>query len=236
MVHLAEALDDDVLRCDALIALADLFLVTENILTREPANAAVAIAQRLKDSVREGRALRCVGYSAWTRHDYHESLTALETAVTRFRQAGLAAQAAECMHMLSLVTGMQGLGELEVSKKFAEDALELSRSVKDRRHEAISLRRLAIVYMDMGDHTRALETAQQAMAIHRELSDRHEEGMALNTIAVILSWMNRSEEAKVLFYQHMRSHARSARSSESGSSRRTSNGSSSAAKEDSKKG
>ncbi len=201
MVHLAEALDDDVLRCDALIALADLFLVTENILTREPANAAVAIAQRLKDSVREGRALRCVGYSAWTRHDYHESLTALETAVTRFRQAGLAAQAAECMHMLSLVTGMQGLGELEVSKKFAEDALELSRSVKDRRHEAISLRRLAIVYMDMGDHTRALETAQQAMAIHRELSDRHEEGMALNTIAVILSWMNRSEEAKVLFYQ-----------------------------------
>ena len=136
------------MRCDALIALADLFLVTENYLSREPARRAVAIAQQLKDPVREGRALRCLGWSAWTRNDYHESLSTLETAVARFRQANLPAQAAECLHMLSLVTGMQGLGELDISQKFAEDAIQLSRSASDPRQEAISLRRLAIVYMD----------------------------------------------------------------------------------------
>ena len=201
MVHLAETLDDDNLRCDALIALADMFLVTENILSRELARAAVAIAQRLNDPVREGRALRCVGWKAWVRHDYHESLSALETAVARFRQAGLTGHAAECMHMLSLVTGMQGLGKPAISQKYAEDAIQLSRAAKDRRHEAIGMRRLAIVFMDLGEYNKSLEIAQQVLPLHRELGDRYEEDMALNAIAVNLSWMDRKEEAKTLFQQ-----------------------------------
>ncbi len=201
MVHIAESLDDDTLRCDSLIALADLFLVTENILSREPARAAVAIAQRLNDPVREGRALRCVGWNAWVRHDFHESLNALETAVVRFRQAGLTGQAAECMHMLSLVTGMQGLGELAVSQKFAEDAIQLSRTAKDRRQEAISMRRLAIVLMDVKDYSKAHEIALQALALHREMGDRYEECMALNAIAVISCWINQLDESKLLFQQ-----------------------------------
>ena len=46
MLELAEQRDDNTMRCDALIALADFFLVTENYLMREPAQRAVEIAQR----------------------------------------------------------------------------------------------------------------------------------------------------------------------------------------------
>jgi serine/threonine protein kinase/tetratricopeptide (TPR) repeat protein len=187
MIELAEHLNQDSLRCDALIALADYYLVTEEVLSSEPARRAVDLAQQLNDPVREGRALRCVGWGAWVRHDFHEGLTALESAAARFRQSGLPAQAAECLHMLSLVTGMQGLGELEISKKYAEDAIQLSRIASDPRQEAISLRRLAIVYLDQGKNEKAYQIAQQALVQHRELSDRYEECMALNSIGVILA-------------------------------------------------
>ncbi len=201
MLELAEQQDDDTLRCDALIALADMFLLTEAMLTREPAEKAVEIARRLQDPVREGRALRCAGWGAWARHDYHVSCSALETAVARFRQAGMLAQAAECLHMLSLVTGMQGLGEQEVSQKFAEDAIQLSRLAGDPRQEAISLRRLAIVYMDRLELDQALQICQEALNLHRELGDRHEECMALNAVGVILAWLRRFDEASEHFRQ-----------------------------------
>jgi tetratricopeptide (TPR) repeat protein len=198
MLQIADDHNDDAMRCDALIALADMYLVTQNYLMKEPADRAVEIARRLQDPVREGRALRNAGWGAWIHHDYHQSVSNIETAVARFRQAGMLVQAAECLHMLSLVTGLQGLGELDASLKFAEDAIHLSRLAGDPRQEAISLRRLAIVKMDQHKYQEALPFAEQALSLHRELGDRYEEGMALNALAVILSWLQRHEEA----YEH----------------------------------
>lgn len=204
LVDLAEELDRDDLRCDALIALTDMYRFTDTVRVHEPALRAVELARMLQDPVREARALQCLGWNAWTRSDFHESLTALEGAVQRFRQANLPAQAAESLHMLSLVTGMQGLGELEVSRQYAQDAIQLSRLASDPRQEAISLRRLAIVTMDQGEHLHALEIAQQALALHRELDDHYEESMALNSIGVMLSHLGRMEDAKQYFEQALK--------------------------------
>jgi tetratricopeptide (TPR) repeat protein len=115
--------------------------------------------------------------------------------VARFRQAGMLAQAAECLPILSLDTGLQGLGELEASQKFAENAIQLSRMAGDPRQEAIGLRRLAIVSLDQGKFQEALPICEQALTLHRELGDRHEECMALNALAVILSWFGRHADA-----------------------------------------
>lgn len=195
MLDLAEKRNDDAMRCDALIALSNLFQVTENYLIQEPAYRAVEIARTLKDPVREGLALRSAGWSAWTRNNYHESLNALETAVARFRQAELLPQAAECLHMLSLVTGPQGLGEVAASRRFAENAVQISRAAGDIRQEAISLRRLAIVQMSEMDVDTALQNARRALDIHRSLNDRYEECMSLNTIGVMESKAGRYSEA-----------------------------------------
>jgi tetratricopeptide (TPR) repeat protein len=201
MLRLAESANDNTMLCDALIALANLFLVTENYFATEPAQRAVEIARNLQDPVREGLALRCVGWSAWNRHNYHESLSALETAVARFRQAGMLAQAAECLHMLSLVTGLQGFGEINVSQKYAEDAVQTSRLAGDPRQEAISLRRIAIVKMDEEKYEEALSIAQQALTLHRELGDRYEECNGLNAVAVMHASMGHHEKAREVFEQ-----------------------------------
>jgi len=201
MLNLAEMLDDATMRCDAVTALAEYFLVTENVLSKEPSIRAVEIARSLNDPVREARALRCAGWSAWIHHEYHESLSALETAVARFRKAGMLVQAAGCLHMLSLVTGLQGLGEQEISKKYAEDAIQLSQMAGDPRQEAISLRRLAIVHMDKEDYAKGLEFAQRALNLHRELGDRYEECNAMNAVGVIVASMGRFDEARQLLTQ-----------------------------------
>lgn len=203
MLEIAQERKDELMRCDALIAMADLFLVTEYLTAREPALEAAAIAQQLNDPIREARALRSVGWAAYIRHDYHESLSALESAVTRFRQTNQLAMAAECLHMLSLVTGLQGLGELEVSMDYAKDAIHLSRMAGDPRQEAISLRRLAIVSMDKRAGFDPLSTARQALNLHRELGDRNEECMALNVLGVTEAWLGQKDEAVAYLRQSL---------------------------------
>ncbi|MEJ2736141.1 MAG: protein kinase [Anaerolineae bacterium] len=200
MLALADQLNDDVRRCDALIALADLYLETESLRAREPAQRAIAIAQALGDPVREGHALRRLGQEARYRYDYPQSRSALEAAAVRFRKAGLIGEAAGCLHFLSLTLGEQG--EHSAALEAAEEALALSRTAGDRRQEATSLRRLAIVY-NRFDHAKALPFAEEALALHRALGDRSEEWRALNVLGVITGWLGRLEETRAYLLQSL---------------------------------
>lgn len=194
MLALADAMEDDGRRCDALIALADYYLETEPARAREPADRAVALAQALGDPVRQGHALRCLGREARYRYDFASSRAALEAATDRFREANRPADAAVCLHMLSLTLG--GQGETEAALQAAQDALAASRAAGDRRQEAISLRRLAIVYLNEFEHARALPFAEAALALHQELGDRSEECRAMNVLGVINGWLGRLAEAR----------------------------------------
>jgi tetratricopeptide (TPR) repeat protein len=194
MLALAERLDDDARRCDALIALADFYAETEPFHAREPAERAVTLAQALDDPVREGHALRRVGYDAWHRSDYPSSRDALQAAAARFQEAGLPGEAAACLHTLSLALGSQG--ENATALEAAKEALALSRQAGDQRREATSLRRLAIVHMNTGQYVQALPNAEDALALHHALGDRSEECNALNVVGIIHAWLGRPEVAK----------------------------------------
>jgi predicted ATPase len=194
MLALADASHDDARRCDALIALTDYYLETEPALAQEPAAQSVALAKTLGDPLREGQALRRLGREARYRYDFALSRSALEAAIARFRQADCPSDTAVCLHMLSLTLGEQG--ETEAALQAAQDALAASRVAADRRQEAISLRRLAIVHLGIREHAKALPFATAALALHRELGDRSEEARALNVLGVISGWLGRAEEAR----------------------------------------
>jgi tetratricopeptide (TPR) repeat protein len=201
MLALAEKLDDDARRCDALIALADFHLKTEHVRAREPAERAAEIARKMGDRVREGFALRSLGYGAWNWLDLAQSRSALEAAVARFREADLPGEAAVCLHMLSLT--LSDLGEHAAAEGAVEQAVALSRQAGDRRHEAISLRRLAIVHIDQFRHAQALPFAAAALALHRELGDQAEECHALNVMGIIMAFLSRPEEAQAYLSQSL---------------------------------
>jgi predicted ATPase/predicted Ser/Thr protein kinase len=200
MLALAEKLNDDARRFEALIALADYYLETEYIHTREPAERAAGIARALNDPVREGHALRRLGDDAWQRADYAESRRLLEAAVARFREAGQPVEAAICLHGLALTLGR--MGELSASQNAAEEALALSRAAGDKRQEATSLRRLAIAYINQSQYAKALPVTQAALALHRVLGDRANEANALNNLGIILFQVTgRAEEAEASYRQ-----------------------------------
>jgi predicted ATPase len=199
MLSLAEAMQDDARRCDALIALADYYLETEPARAREPSEQAVALAQALGDPLRQGHALRCLGREARYRYDLPLSRSALEEATAHFREAGRLADAALCLHMLSLT--LRGQGEIDAALQAAQDALDASRAAGDRRQEASSLRRLAIVHLGEFLHARALPYAEAALALHQELGDRSEECRGLNVLGVISGWLGRLEEAQAYLQQ-----------------------------------
>lgn len=195
MLSLAQRAQEDARRCDALLALADVYIATELFRAREPVEKAVAIARALGDPVREGHALRRLGYYALHRLDLTKSRQTLEQATKRFQEAGLPGEAAACLHMLSLTLGT--LGEHEAALQAVEKAVALSREAGDRRQEATGLRRIAIAYLKQYQYEQALPYAKSALALHRELGDRSEEVHGLNVLGLILAWLGQTEESEL---------------------------------------
>jgi tetratricopeptide (TPR) repeat protein len=193
LLDLAEVLNDDTHRCDAQLALADYHLETDHTEAKVPAERAVEISKTLGDQVREGQAFRKLGEFHWYQGDYGEARNHLETALERFREAGMLEEAAICLHMLSLTLGT--LNEFNGALEAALEAVATSREAGDRRQEATSLRRLAIAHINQNQNVEALPFAEQALALHQELGDQHEECNAFNVIGIIQIWLGQHQES-----------------------------------------
>jgi tetratricopeptide (TPR) repeat protein len=201
LLELAETLADDARRCDALLARADLYLKTEHLQSREPAERAAALARTLSDPAREGRALRCLGEGAFNRRDFPQSRAALEAAVARLREADQPGETAACLSTLALVLGE--LNQLPASEQAAEEAVKLSRVAGDHRQEAINLRRLAYVHIAQNQHTAALPFAEAALALNHQLGDRANECYALNMLGNIHGGLRQTERAQASYRESL---------------------------------
>ncbi|MBN1485139.1 MAG: protein kinase [Chloroflexia bacterium] len=201
MLALAQEWADNARRCDALIALADFYMVTERFRSREPAEEALTLARSLQDPVREGHCLRRLGYEALFRNDFRSSRQSLQESADRFREAGLPQEAAISLNQLALPLAY--LREYEAAQKVAQEAVLLSRQAGDRRQEAISLRRIAIIHLQQNEYAQALPLARQALELHRELGDRLEECNALNVLGLVQGWLGQVEESKAHLEQSL---------------------------------
>jgi tetratricopeptide (TPR) repeat protein len=111
----------------------------------------------------------------------------------------MSGEAAACLHMLSLVLGSQGLGEVPAAQAAASQAVSLSRQAGDRLQEAHSLRRLAIAALDQSRLSEAVEKAEAALALHRELGDRAGEGRAQGVLGLVHALLRQPDTAERYF-------------------------------------
>jgi tetratricopeptide (TPR) repeat protein len=65
------------------------------------------------------------------------------------------------------------------------EALSISRTVGDRREEAVTLNSIGRVYQSMGETQKALEKFNEALPIFQFASDRNEEAAAMLGIAQV---------------------------------------------------
>ncbi|MBP1692475.1 MAG: serine/threonine protein kinase [Chloroflexi bacterium] len=194
MLKLAEKLDDPLRRFDAQIAQLDLDFATNALQMAPLAKQVVDGARKIGDPAREGQALLRYGEAERTLGRLPEARSAFEAAAEQFHKANLPAQEAESYHTLALV--YDASGDAQTGQKYAEKALQLSRSAGDRKQEATSLRRLGLLHTDQRHFTQAETLLREALVLHRALGDRSEESNALAILAEILTNLGRFNEAE----------------------------------------
>lgn len=201
MLAIAERLDEDEKRFDAYIVLADVQAESEPRRAMEPATRALAIARSIPDPVREARAQQRIGGVDTMRGEYGAARAALEASIAQFRAAGLKAEAASSLHMLSLALGRNG--QVAEARRAVEESIALSREMGDRRQEAIGLRRLGIMADIQGEVAASLQYNTQALALHRALGDRAQEVNALANLSGIYAELGNWDESLVYAQQTM---------------------------------
>ncbi|MFB2877788.1 CHAT domain-containing protein [Floridanema aerugineum] len=91
------------------------------------------------------------------------------------------------------------IGEYSKALKFYNDALKSSISGEQSARGFI-LNNIALIHLQTGNNTQALETYQQALALFRELDDRPGQRLTLSNIGLLLEKQNQPELA-IVFYK-----------------------------------
>lgn len=194
MLEMAEAVDNEVQLCEALIALGNYYLGTEFIHALEPLERAAELALKVSDPVREGRARLGLGYLFFDVRDFARMRAELEMATACFKGADLAGETASSLSLLAVV--MRLLNENEEALATENEAILLCREVGDRRQEAISLRRSATVHHNLGNYSEALAQAEEALEINRKLGDRHNECGTLTVLGCLQACLGDHSQAR----------------------------------------
>ena len=199
MLSLAEKLNDDQKRFDAQLALADYYVDTDFSLARQPAEAALALAQKLNNPLFQARAFHILGVEANAQTHFSRSREFLHQAADSFQKAGLVSDAAKSLSLLSVVLGNQR--QYDEAQQAAEQAIDLSRQAQDPLQEATALRRLAIRFLQQERYAEAQPWAEQALALHQRVGDRNEECHDLNVLGSILAGQGKYQEAEAYLLQ-----------------------------------
>jgi tetratricopeptide (TPR) repeat protein len=194
MIDLAEKLDEDVLRYEALIAQTDFYLRTDHLKAQEPANRALAIAENMEDRVREGKAYYRLGYEQWMRGNSILGRKTLEQAIPRLQESEQKKDILDSLDMQSDL--LYEADEFEAAVDVTKKLLDLSQEAGDRRMKANALAELAMIHCELKQMTEALQHARDALDIRQEIGDRRGECGSLNVLGHILTRMRIVDEGK----------------------------------------
>jgi tetratricopeptide (TPR) repeat protein len=105
------------------------------------------------------------------------------------------ARGAERLRLLNDLSRQASTRSRAQAEALAREALELARSLKQRRSEADALRNLGTASHLAGDREQAVAYAEQALAIYREVNDEAAAGRTLNDLGISERGLSRLEQA-----------------------------------------
>src|SRR6266567_1049505 len=93
------------------------------------------------------------------------------------------------------------LGQMEQSKNYLEDALQIFKEEGDHSGKGWTLHNLGRLYADLGDEKQAKRYLTQALNIHKKSGDRLAEGWTLHNLGRLYVELGQKEEAEKCFKQ-----------------------------------
>ncbi len=160
---------------------------------RDSLLAAVDIAHGKGLLRHAARLPRELGFHSSIRSYDLEANGALETGLAASRQ--LADPALMRLNLTNLAMGQWRLGRIRDTITHLEDALELSRSMNDRRSEAECKARLGQAYNSLGELRRALRLSEEANRMARETGFARLHGSSLSTLSQVQVRLGQFSEA-----------------------------------------
>ena len=103
--------------------------------------------------------------------------------------------AARASILVELGDAYRGLGRTGPAREVLTEGLQLARTLRDRARESYTLRCLAEMNRDLGDHELAGRQAADALAVARDAGDRRVQAQCLQTLASIDGRRGRPEQA-----------------------------------------
>ena len=109
---------------------------------------------------------------------------------------GRHAAAREARRLNEQAAALRHEGKVEQAVEVGERALELVRTVGDRRAEALTLNGIGLAQARAGDEVAALDSYETAVALLSELGDRHGAGLVLANLGVLHKVQGHEDEAR----------------------------------------
>jgi len=132
----------------------------------------LSLSHELGDTEGKATALFQLGFVAWVRCKYAESLEQLEAAAALFQELGDTWNRARTFAYLAQTCAAQG--EYDRAGALAEQSLALSRALGNKGRIAIALYQLArVCFLAQDDFNQAQALAEQSLELFRELGDTH---------------------------------------------------------------
>lgn len=161
--------------------------------------AALLVAQRNDDRLRQGIHLGNLGSIYCERGDAHKALDYHEQALTIISEFG---------DRRVLATSMSALGDTHVllgdtrkAISLYKQALTIDRETNGRRGEASDLGKIANIYADQGKTRTAIKYYKQALEIAREIGERNLEGGLLSNLGVVYYSLSKMDKSIELYEQ-----------------------------------
>ncbi len=164
IIDLSKSANDERRLSDGYIKEAEfLSVVGEYQKAREIGESALALTWKIGDKVREGKALRGMGFIHWRSGDYENALKYHQNALGVHRELG--GGEAEGFELIGLGEIHRKLGQYEDALSCLQEALRIYRELGISSGQHVSAFNIGSVYRDMGDYQTCLEYYQECWRI-----------------------------------------------------------------------
>jgi CHAT domain-containing protein len=135
----------------------------------------------------------------WRADSSRTAIDKLRASLSSWRSAGAHDQEAQTLKRIG--AAYQPLGQYQNALSFYNQALSLSRKIKDRSRESETLNEIGCVYITLGDTRKALELCTRALQISRSIINRRNEARALNSLGEIHYGLGNLQHSLELYQQ-----------------------------------